>query len=100
MQTYTLPETPATINGADVEVVEQPADQQLLVNIFGNSLLRPTNPPPNAAGQTLMPPVITPTTTTTVRTTTTTKHHHAPTTTPTINPTLAVPAFDPVPCTP
>jgi len=100
MRTYTLPEIPAVVNGADVEVVNQPATQQLLVNLFGNTLLRPTNPPPNAAGQALMPPVITPTTTTTVRVTTTTKHHHAPTTTPTINPTLAVPSFDPVPCVP
>ncbi len=99
MLTYTLPETPATVNGADVEVVEQPEAQQLLVSIFGNTLLRPTNPPPNAAGQTPMPPVITTTTTTTVRTTTT-KHHHRPTTTPTINSTLAVPPYDPVPCTP
>jgi hypothetical protein len=100
MQTYTMPEIPATVNGADVEVVEQPQAQQLLVNIFGKTLQRPTNPPPNAASQTPMPPVIAPTTTTTVRTTTTTKHHHAPTTTPTINPTLAVPPFDPVPCSP
>jgi len=100
MQTYTLPEIPAVVNGADVEVVQQPEAQQLLVNIFGNTLQRPTNPPPNAASQTPMPPVIAPTTTTTVRTTTTTKHHHAPTTTPTINPTLAVPPFDPVPCSP
>jgi LCP family protein required for cell wall assembly len=99
MQTYTLPEIPATVNGADVEVVEEPQAEQLLVNIFGSSLLRPTNPPPNSAGQTPMPPVIAPTTTTTIRTTTK-KHHHSPTTTPTINPTLAVPSFDPVPCTP
>jgi LCP family protein required for cell wall assembly len=99
MQTYTLPEVPAVVNGADVETVNQPYAQQMLVNIFGNTLLRPTNPPPNAAGQVIAPPVITPTTTTTVRTTTTTKHH-APTTTPTVNPTLALPAYDPVPCTP
>jgi LCP family protein required for cell wall assembly len=100
MQTYTMPEIPAVVNGADVEVVEEPQAEQMMVNIFGSTLLRPTNPPPNSAGQTPMPPVITPTTTTTARTTTTTKYHHAPTTTPTINPTLAVPAFDPVPCTP
>jgi LCP family protein required for cell wall assembly len=99
MQTYTLPEIPATVNGADVEVVEEPQAEQLLVNIFGSSLLRPTNAPPNSAGQTPMPPVIAPTTTTTVHTTTTTKHHHAPPTT-TVNPTLALPSFDPVPCTP
>jgi LCP family protein required for cell wall assembly len=100
MQVYTLPEIPATVNGADVEVVEQPYAQQLLVKIFGNTLLRPTNPPPNAAGQTPMPPVIAPATTTTMHTTTTTKHHHAPPTTPAVSPTLAVPSYDPVPCTP
>jgi LCP family protein required for cell wall assembly len=100
MQTYTLPELPATVGGADVEVVEQPDAEKLLVSIFGSSLLRPTNPPPNAAGVPQMPPVITPTTTTTLATTTTTKHHHAPVTTPTVNPTLAVPPYDPVPCTP
>jgi LCP family protein required for cell wall assembly len=98
MQTYTLPELPAVVGGADVEVLEEPQAEQLLTNIFGSTLLRPTNPPPNAAGQTPMPPVITPTTTTTVRTTT--KHHKAPTTTPTVNPTLAVPSYDPVPCSP
>jgi LCP family protein required for cell wall assembly len=101
MQVDTLPELPATVGGADVEVVEEPQAEQMLVDIFGNTLARPTNPPPNAAGQTPMPPVITATTTTTVRTTTTTtKHHSAPTTKPTINPTLAVPNYDPVPCSP
>jgi LCP family protein required for cell wall assembly len=99
MQTFTLPETPAVVNGADVEVVEEPQAEQLLTSLFGSSLLRPTNPPPNAAGQTPMPPVITPTTTTTIGTTTTTKSHH-PVTTPTVNPTLSQPSFDPVPCTP
>jgi LCP family protein required for cell wall assembly len=98
MLTYTLPELPAVVNGNDVETVEQPQAQELLVSIFGNSLLRPTNPPPNAAGQVIAPPVITPTTTTTVAPST--KHHHTPTTTSTVNPTLAVPPYDPVPCTP
>jgi LCP family protein required for cell wall assembly len=100
MLTYTLPENSAVVNQADVEVVAEPAAEQLLVNIFGSSLLRPTNPPPNAAGVPQMPPVITPITTTTLTTTTTTKHHHVPTTTPTVNPTLAEPIFDPVPCVP
>ncbi len=92
MQTYTLDEVPAVVGGADVEVVQEPYAEQQLVNIFGSSLLRPTNPPPNAAGVPQMPPVITPTTTTTLATTTTTKHHKAPVTTPTINPTLAEPS--------
>jgi hypothetical protein len=100
MLTYTLPENSAVVNQADVEVVAEPAAEQLLVNIFGSSLLRPTNPPPNAAGVPQMPPVITPITTTTLTTTTTTKHHHVPTTTPTVNPTLVEPIFDPVPCVP
>ncbi len=99
MQTFTLPENPAVVNGADVEVVQEPQAEQLMVSIFGSALLRPTNPPPNAAGQTPMPPVIPVTTTTLHRTSTTSKHHHAPTTT-TTNPTLSVPSFDPVPCTP
>ena len=100
MQTYTLPETPAVVGGADVEVVEEPQAEQLLTSVFGSSLLRPTNPPPNAAGQTPMPPVISVTTTTTLNpaTVTTTKHHASTTTT--TNPTQALPSFDPVPCTP
>jgi len=99
MQTYTLPEVPAVVNGADVEVVEEPQAEQMLTSLFGGSLLRPTNPPPNAAGQTPMPPVITPTTTTTIAASSTTKNHH-PVTTPKVNPTLTQPSFDPVPCTP
>src|ERR1700722_1196742 len=99
MQTYTMPETPAVVNGADVEVVEEPQAEQLLTTLFGSSLLRPTNPPPNAAGQTPMPPIITPTTTTTAVTATTTKTPH-PVTPPAVNPTLAQPSYDPVPCTP
>jgi LCP family protein required for cell wall assembly len=100
MLTYTMPEIPAVIGGADVEIVQEPEAEQLMTSIFGSSLLRPTKPPPNAAGVPQMPPVITPTTTTTLATTTTTKHHKAPVTTPTINPTLAEPSFDPVPCVP
>jgi anionic cell wall polymer biosynthesis LytR-Cps2A-Psr (LCP) family protein len=98
MLTYTMPEIPAVVNGADVEVVEEPQAEQLMTSIFGASLLRPTNPPPNAAGQTPPPPVIAPPTSTTLHTTTTTKTRHAPP--PATNPTLAVPPFDPTPCTP
>jgi LCP family protein required for cell wall assembly len=103
IKTYTLPTTAGTLGGADVLFVQQPEAQQLLVNIFGKSLLAPTNPPPNAQLQTPMPPVITPTTTTTApahpTTTVKGKKATAPVTT-TTNPTLAVPFFDPVPCTP
>jgi LCP family protein required for cell wall assembly len=97
--TYTMP-TVAGVNPivGDVLYVDQPAAQQLLVNVFGSQLMSPTNPPPNASGATPPPPVVT-TTTTTVAHTTTGKHHHGPTTT-TTNPTIAVPSFDPVPCAP
>jgi LCP family protein required for cell wall assembly len=104
MKTYTMPEVPATVNGADLEFVEQPYAQQLLVSIFGSSLRRPTNPPPNTALQTPQPPNVAVTTTTSTSRVTTPakkpKHPVATTTTTTINPTLALPAFDPVPCTP
>ncbi len=105
MKTYTMPEVPATVNGADLEFVEQPYAQQLLVSIFGSSLRRPTNPPPNTALQTPQPPnVAVATTTTTLHVTSTTKGKGTKppvaTTTTTVNPTLALPAFDPVPCSP
>ncbi len=105
IQTYTLPSVSAVDPSVgDVLFVDQPAAQQMLVNIFGDQLISPTNPPPNAQLQTPMPPVVstTSTTTTTVNTGTTVKrvHHSGPTTTTTVNPSAQVPYFDPVPCTP
>lgn len=100
IKTYTLPTTGGMLGAADVLFVQQPAAQQLLVSVFGSSLLTPTNPPPNSALQTPMPPVITTTTTTPPHATTTVKGHKARPTTTTTNPTLAVPSFDPVPCSP
>jgi LCP family protein required for cell wall assembly len=99
MKTYTLSTTSATVNGADVLFVDQPHAQQMLVNIFGSDLSRPTNPPPNEAFQTPGPPVIS-TTPNLARSTTIaekTQKHKSPTTT-TTNPTLAVSSFDPTPC--
>jgi LCP family protein required for cell wall assembly len=72
----------------DVLAVDQPTAQEMLVNIFGSSLIAPTNPPPNVDGVATAPPVVTPTTAASGPTATTT-----PTTTP-------VPSFDPTPCTP
>ena len=46
----------------DVLTVQQPEAQQLLVSIFGSSLVTPTNPPPDAAGDTPLPPPVTTTT--------------------------------------
>ena len=105
MATYTLP----TVSGVnptlgDVLYVDQPAAQQMLANIFGGSLITPTNPPPNTALQTPLPPVVTTTTTvahttTTLKTTTTGSGATPPTTTTTIA-TPGQQYFDPVTCTP
>jgi LCP family protein required for cell wall assembly len=110
MLTYTLP-TVAGVNPTvgDVLYEDQPAAQQMLVDLFGSSLLKPTNPPPNAALQTPPPPTIAPTTTTSTTTTTlksSGKSKGTTTTTTTIPPlavagsTQATPAYDPVPCSP
>ena len=52
VQTWTLP-TIAADNAdlGDVLYVDQPAAQQMLVDIFGNTLATPADPPPNEAGQ-------------------------------------------------
>jgi anionic cell wall polymer biosynthesis LytR-Cps2A-Psr (LCP) family protein len=104
MLTYTLPTVTGQSSIGDVLYVSQPAAQQMLVNIFGSSLITPTNPPPNAAGQTPLPPHITPTTSTTTTTVKATGTKH---TTPTTSPTTTTTAppegqqfFDPVPCNP
>ena len=100
MKTYTLPTVAATVAPVgDVLFVAQPAAQQMLVNIFGSSLLTPTNPPPNAQLQTPLPPVVTTTTTPTPPASAPTTG--APTTSSTpVNPTAIVPYWDPVPCSP
>ena len=54
----------------DVLTVNQPATQQMLLNIFGSSLETPTNPPPNVNGvphshRPITPTTVTPTTATT-----------------------------------
>lgn len=108
MLTYTLPTVAATVAPVgDVLFTQQPQAQQLLVNIFGSSLLTPTNPPPNAQLQTPLPPVVTSTTTTTTLAATTTTRATTSTTVKPVtgaktpaNPTAVVPYFDPVPCTP
>ena len=87
-QTLPTEDTSAFPDLGDVLAVDQPAAQQMLVNIFGSSLIAPTNPPPNINGVAEAPPAVTPTTTPGGSTATTT-----PTTTP-------VPSFDPTPCTP
>jgi LCP family protein required for cell wall assembly len=60
----TLPTLPVSGFGGlgDVLTVDQPAAQQMLVSVFGNSLITPTNPPPDASGNPNPPPTITTTT--------------------------------------
>lgn len=96
--TWTLP-TVAVNNTAlgDVLYVEQPQAQQMLVDIFGSQLKAPTDPPPNTSNEEQQPPTVTPAASTTKVTTSSGK---SSTTTTTTNPTLAVPSYDPVPCTP
>jgi LCP family protein required for cell wall assembly len=96
----TLPTVSSTAFGGlgDVLTVNQPATQQMLVNIFGSTLQTPTNPPPDANGVPHEPPTITPTTVT--PTTATTVAHGgnaAATTTPTTTPP---PSYNPTNCSP
>jgi LCP family protein required for cell wall assembly len=89
----TLPTEPSSAfpGLGDVLVADQPAAQQMLVNIFGSSLVSPTNPPPDLNGFAEPPPTVSATTAPTGASSQT------GTTTPT---TSAVPSFDPTPCTP
>jgi hypothetical protein len=77
----------------DVLTVDQPAAQQLLVSIFGSSLVTPTNPPPDANGYPQPPPQITPTTATTAPAHSTPAASTTPTTAP-------PPTFNPTTCSP
>ncbi|HSN02147.1 MAG TPA: LCP family protein, partial [Acidimicrobiales bacterium] len=101
MKTYTLPTVSGSSSIGDVQFVQEPAAQQMLTNIFGSELVRPTNPPPNTALQTPLPPVIAVTTTTVHHTSTSGGASSAthPTTT-TTQPPEGLQYFDPVPCTP
>ncbi len=65
LQGETLPTEAANGFGSlgDVLTLQQPQAQQMLVNIFGSSLVAPTNPPPDANGVPTPPPSVSPTTT-------------------------------------
>jgi LCP family protein required for cell wall assembly len=86
-QTLPTEDTSAFPDLGDVLVADQPAAQQMLVNIFGSSLETPTNPPPDVNGYPEAPPTVSPTT----------AAAGSQTTTP---PTTPPPSFDPTPCTP
>jgi LCP family protein required for cell wall assembly len=100
IQTWTMPTVSATNTElGDVLYVEQPEAQQLLVNIFGNELKTPADPPPDTSNVSTPPPTVTSTTQPAASLVTSPKKKSSTATT-TTNPTLAVPNFDPVPCTP
>jgi LCP family protein required for cell wall assembly len=86
-QTLPTEDSSAFSDLGDVLVADQPAAQQMLVSIFGSSLIAPTNPPPDVDGSAEAPPTITPTT----------AAAGAPAATPAPTPP---PSFDPTPCTP
>jgi LCP family protein required for cell wall assembly len=97
----TLPTDPSDAFGGlgDVLTVQQPAAQQMLVNLFGNDLITPTSPPPDAYGNPNPPPDITPTTTT--PTTAPPAAATATTAPASTTPTTAPPEpYNPVPCNP
>jgi LCP family protein required for cell wall assembly len=81
----------------DVLTAQQPEAQQMLVNIFGSSLVTPTNPPPDANGNTPLPPPVTTTTVAPASPSTSSGGSSSATTTPT---TVPPPSFNPIPCTP
>ena len=81
----------------DVLTVQQPEAQQMLVSIFGNSLVTPTNPPPDANGDPNPPPTITPTTLAQANPRSPSSGSSGASTTPT---TAPPPSFNPTPCTP
>ena len=95
LQTQTLPtdNSDAFSGLGDVLTVDQPAAQQMLVNIFGSSLIAPTNPPPDANGYPEAPPPVTATTAAPASPGSSTPVATTPTTVP-------PPSFDPTPCSP
>ncbi len=95
LQGQTLPTEAANGFGdlGDVLTVQQPEAQQMLVNLFGSSLVAPTTPPPNAAGDTPPPPPVTPTTVAPASPST-------PSGGSSTTPTTAPPSFNPTPCSP
>lgn len=81
----------------DVLFAQQPQSYELLLSIFGDTLIRPTTPAPNQELQIVQPSSLT--TTTTTPPTTTGKGGKAPATTGTTTTTAPPPpSFDPTPC--
>ncbi len=100
LQGETLPTVSANGFGSlgDVLTVDQPAAQQMLVNVFGSSLVAPTAPPPDASGNPDPPPTITTTTQPAAGAAAPSSATGAPATTATA--TVPPPSFDPTACSP
>jgi LCP family protein required for cell wall assembly len=97
----TLPTVSSNAFGGlgDVLTVTQPATQQMLVNIFGSSLVTPTDPAPDVNGVPHQPPTITPTTVTPTTATVASGSHAAASTTATTAATATQPpSFNPTNC--
>ncbi len=100
LQGETLPTVASTAfpSLGEVLTADQPAAQEMLVNIFGSSLITPTNPPPGENGVPQPPPPVTPTTTPPAASTAASSATSPPaSTTPTTTPP---PPYNPTPCTP
>ena len=95
LQAQTLPTVPSNAFGGlgDVLTVDQPAAQQLLVNVFGSSLVTPTNPPPDVNGVPQPPPAVTPTTSAE-------REPAAGASDPATTTTTTAPPYNPTVCTP
>ena len=96
--TYTLPTTTAgaVTPWGDVLFVSQPADQQLLVKIFGNELVHPAAPPPGTNLQPETPPSVPVST----AASTPSPGSSGSSGTGTAPPPTSTPTFDPSPCAP
>jgi LCP family protein required for cell wall assembly len=92
--TYTLPTTPATNGGGDVEIVQEPQAQQMLTAFLGSAPNAPTTPPLDASSDPMTVPAAD-----TGGTTSSApgSSSSVPATTTTVPPTAIAP-YDPTPC--
>ncbi len=100
--TYTLPTTSvgAVTPWGDVLFVEQPADQELLVKIFGGELVQPSAPPPGTTLQPEYPPTLSSPSTAASTVTSTSGGEGVATASAPVTAPNTIPTFDPTPCSP
>jgi LCP family protein required for cell wall assembly len=93
LQTFTLPVIPVTTSGgSDVEVVDQPAAQQMLTTFLGTAPNTVSTPPIDGHGVAIAVPAVSTPPPTTPATAPTTSSGSTATTAP------QIPSFDPTPC--